>query len=66
MPFQKGESGDPAGRRPGEPNKATKLALEAVVLHTEITRHLGWMRVQIVGEDEFWLQYKRFEASSEA
>jgi hypothetical protein len=66
MPFQKGEPGDPAGRRPGEPNKATKLALEAVVLQTEITRYLGWMRAQSVEEDEFWLEYKSFEASSEA
>lgn len=41
MPLQRGESGNPVGRRPGEPNKATKLALEAVVLHTEITRYLG-------------------------
>ena len=66
MPFQKGESGNPAGSRPGEPNKATKLTLEAVVLHTEITRYLGWMRAQSLEEDEFWLEYKSFEASSEA
>jgi hypothetical protein len=65
-PFRRAKSGNPAGRRPGEPNKATRLAQEAVVLHTEMTRYLGWMRAQSVEEDEFWLEYKSFEASSEA
>jgi hypothetical protein len=31
-----------------------------------MTRYLGWMRAQSVEEDEFWLEYKSFEASSEA
>lgn len=60
MPFKKGQSGNPKGRKKGEPNKITGATKEAIALAAEqlggVARLVAWAKEDPLNERAFWTQ----------
>lgn len=58
MPFKKGQSGNPAGRIAGIPNKISGAAKDAIALAAEklggTDRLVAWAKEDVVNERAFW------------
>jgi hypothetical protein len=60
MPFKKGQSGNPKGRRKGAANKVTGAAKDAIALAAEglggTNRLIAWAKEDPLNERAFWTQ----------
>lgn len=60
MAFKKGQSGNPNGRKRGEPNKVTSAAKSAIELAAEglggFARLQAWAKEDPLNERAFWTQ----------
>lgn len=60
MPFKKGQSGNPSGRKAGAPNKTTSAAKSAIEIAAEglggAMRLMAWAKEDPLNERVFWSQ----------